>query len=1019
MKNLFQPKSLAAKLDEYCLDDNWFKTAQEIFNRWNTQVELSKEKENQQQFLQEFFGVILGYQAIAGKKDNSLWWESGSKVDGTKPDGILGFNLLSYKTGEIDNQKIGDIRAVIELKDANTNLDAKQNRKNSNYSPVEQAFSYASKVGGNCEFVIVSNFIETRLYLAGDQSRAHVFFLKDLAENKEKQKEFHFLLAKNRLFSLTQKLSPTHNLNKTPSGKEIEEEFYAHYKNLRQDIWQDLIKLNTNPKFSKNFYLYKAQKLIDRIIFIRFCRENGALDNDAVLEALNHELVAGKYNRLKLLFSAMDLGNANFGIAKFNGGLFAPDLEMDELQVSDPIIDKIKTLYDYNFGSDLDINILGHIFEQSISDLENLTNSNEKKRKKDGIFYTPAFVTKYIVESAVGGWLDDQKAQIKSKIKDGENSAEFWQEYAKKLAAIKVLDPACGSGAFLVEVFDFLQKQWQQVASHIKTNFTYLDILTKNIFGVDLNPTSVGITKLSLWLKTAHHRQPLCALDGNIKIGNSLIDDENVAGYYHEFEGRFVQETIDAQGGLFAQEDFSQSKKDIEENFKKSLAFKWHQEFPQVFTPIKNDSKQSGFDVVVGNPPYVSAVTQKLSKELRDYYIKIYRHVSGAFDLYMLFLLQGVFLLNKNGKFGWVIPNKLLSSEYSKKGLEYLASNCQCSSYDVSFLKIFENVGVYPIIFLGSNGKNGLKKYSIKSFEPFYSEEEKTFFKNYKTFTEFGIKVECGAAGFEAQKIAQNIHEKNQENLIPFAVSGSVDRFNLDLENVQYMKKNYQRAFVDQKCVSQNRQKLWGEPKIIVAGMTKKVEAIYYKEPLGLGVGIYAINDCKEFHPLCLLAILNSKFITFWMKESFKDKHLAGGYLAINAGNIECFPLVEIYNQKPLVEKAQKMLELNQDFHQKVSEFLDFFCQKFSIKKTTRNLQNWHQLSFGELTQEILKQKIKLESDIEFGFKKLFEKQKLICQNLQNQIDQTDNEIDALVYQIYQLDAAEIELIENLNSNCV
>jgi hypothetical protein len=107
------------------------------------------------------------------------------------------------------------------------------------------------------------------------------------------------------------------------------------------------------------------------------------------------------------------------------------------------------------------------------------------------------------------------------------------------------------------------------------------------------------------------------------------------------------------------------------------------------------------------------------------------------------------------------------------------------------------------------------------------------------------------------------------------------------------------------------------------------------------------------------------------------------------------------------------MLDLNQDFHQKKSEFLDYFCQKFSLKKATKNLQNCYQLSFGEFAQEISKQKIALASDVEFEFKKLFEKQKLLCQNLQSQIDQTDNEIDHLVYWVYGLDAAEIVLIKD------
>ena len=270
----------------------------------------------------------------------------------------------------------------------------------------------------------------------------------------------------------------------------------------------------------------------------------------------------------------------------------AEDKDLDSLEISDEIIDKIVILYSYDFGSDLDVNILGHIFEQSISDIENLTGNNEEKRKKDGVFYTPAYITEYIVKEAVGGWLADRKAEITAK----EGSKEWWLEYAEKLKSIKILDPACGSGAFLVKVFDYLQNEWQEVPEEIKTeikaeiktetktNWNYKDILTNNIYGVDINPASVSITKLSLWLKTAHYREPLTTLDNNIKIGNSLIDNPDIAGYYSEFEGKIVQEHIKSEGSLL---DFTAIEEIKNEGVKKSLAFKWEKEFKEVFKELE------------------------------------------------------------------------------------------------------------------------------------------------------------------------------------------------------------------------------------------------------------------------------------------------------------------------------------------------------------------------------------------------------------------------------------------------
>ncbi|MCE2687316.1 MAG: N-6 DNA methylase [Rickettsiales bacterium] len=523
MKNLFSKNQIEAKLKLYQIDSKIIEKAREIATRWLNNVDLTKETENQESFLREFFIDILGYQAIAGKTNNSLWWESGSIVDGKKPDGILGFNLNSYKSDSL-TEKVGDIRVVIELKDSSVNLDKKQQRKDYGGTPVEQGFRYASKVGGKCEFVIIANFSEIRLYKSSDQSKFHSFKLEDLANDDNKIKEFHFLLSKDRLFTKNQNQSPVHNLDTTAKGEDIEKKFYKHYSTLREEIWHNLLDLNAEKHYGRNFYLYKAQKLIDRIIFIRFCKENGALDNDAVIQALDQKFIKGKYNRMKHLFTAMNEGNPEIGIAKFNGGLFAEDKDLDCLNISDEIIDKIVILYSYDFGSDLDVNILGHIFEQSISDLENLTGDNEKKRKKDGVFYTPAYITEYIVKEAVGGWLADRKAEITAK----EGSKEWWLEYTEKLKSIKILDPACGSGAFLVKVFDYLQNEWQEVSEEIKTEI-------KAEIKTGFNEAFIIDTKT---------KEELCLADPkSAEIIRPVLGGQNTGHYSHEWAGLWVINT--------------------------------------------------------------------------------------------------------------------------------------------------------------------------------------------------------------------------------------------------------------------------------------------------------------------------------------------------------------------------------------------------------------------------------------------------------------------------------------------
>ena len=215
------------------------------------------------------------------------------------------------------------------------------------------------------------------------------------------------------------------------------------------------------------------------------------------------------------------------------------------------------------------------------------------KRKKEGIFYTPEYITRYIVKESIGGWLDDRKKElgfyelpelsaedyqsiklIRKKISGSfantlkynnkvEKHLAFWEAYKEKLRNIKVLDPACGSGAFLNQAFDFLYNEGQFVNDKLSAlrlgqrEIFELDkhILTNNIFGVDLNAESVEITKLSLWLKTANKGKELTALDDDLKCGNSLIDNPAIAGdkafnWFLEFP-RYLKKKIKKHGMLY------------------------------------------------------------------------------------------------------------------------------------------------------------------------------------------------------------------------------------------------------------------------------------------------------------------------------------------------------------------------------------------------------------------------------------------------------------------------------------
>ncbi len=637
-QTIFAPKDFdPAKLDRAFQDIPSIEEKKKKIERWQALIQTGrllsmKEEQLQDEFLKTFFGDVLGYSYDISADTCQLEIERSTEFDNKKPDGVLGF---FHRDGE------ATVKAVIELKGSKINLDKKQNRKDFPGTPVEQAFSYVPKMGGQCRWVIVSDFVEIRLYHASDMRRFERFFIPDLLVNGD-LKRFFFLLYKDRLFWQNGGVSPVESLleNRQATLEKIEADFYGDYAAKR------LLLLNAlrrgNPTRSDDELMGCTQRLLDRLIFIAFVRDMpivkdvfGNLARSYDESFSTHPHLA--WQLLKDLFSAFDKGYSKKSkiIPPFNGGLFQPDHLLENLALADEtVFEMIDFMRRYDFKSELDVNILGHIFEKSISDIEkikaDLAASNDlpapppdqvNKKKKQGIFYTPEYITHYIVEQAVGGWLDERRSEVLASLGVEElvepSTADyatitasgggnplillhriFWKEYQDQLRRIKVLDPACGSGAFLNQVFNHLYVEWKisevELAKLNTPTTTQSDrvnegifasgnggydgdgyrdaairrgIVSNNLYGVDLSAESVEITKLSLWLKTANKSISLANLSENIRQGNSLIDDPAVD----------------------------------------PLAFRWEEGFQEIMA-------DGGFDVVVGNPPYVFGRTGNMKK---------------------------------------------------------------------------------------------------------------------------------------------------------------------------------------------------------------------------------------------------------------------------------------------------------------------------------------------------------------------------------------------------------------------
>ena len=420
-KNIFNRKNLNYLLTKVIQSSiSELPEKQGIINEWinfiqSGNIYSTKETALQGKFLDDIFSKVLGYK---NRIQNTNIWnlnqEQLTTIDSKFADGSLGFF-----TKDTD-----DVRVVIELKDANTNLDEKQHRHNDTRTPIEQAFSYQHKIGKSCKWVIVSNYKEIRLYHHDSSTEYEVFYITELG-NWEQFRRFYYLLCYDNLIAKTgESLIDSLYAKNEAEEVNISKEFYLAFKQVRMKLFEHL-KLN-NPDKPGLVLLEKTQKFLDRFIFMSFCEDNRLLPE----KTFKNIIETGKksfsfsetkiWNELKGLFHAINVGSPPHNINKFNGGLFATDIELDDLIIKDDILVEIAKLTEYDFETDVDVNILGHIFEQSISDIEEIKSVIEgkefdkktSKRKKDGIYYTPEYITKYIVENAVGGWLDDRKKEL-------------------------------------------------------------------------------------------------------------------------------------------------------------------------------------------------------------------------------------------------------------------------------------------------------------------------------------------------------------------------------------------------------------------------------------------------------------------------------------------------------------------------------------------------------------------------------------------------------------------------------
>jgi type I restriction-modification system DNA methylase subunit len=488
---------------------------------------------------------------------------------------------------------------------------------------------------------------------------------------------------------------------------EVDDEFLAEIERWRELLAHNLVL--RNPTLRGRDVNWAVQQIIDRIVFLRIC-EARDLETFEQLRAL---LNGGHtYARLQELFRRADL--------RYNSGLFhfevekdraeAPDTLTPSLAIDDKVLkDIIEHLYfpqsPYEF-SVLPADILGHVYERFLGKVIRLTPGRQVKieekpevRKAGGVYYTPTYIVDYIVRQTVGPLVEGKTP--------GQVGASLADARRPRGTPLRILDAACGSGSFLLGAYQFLL-DWH-LAEYLKDPDRWLKgkqpplerasggitrlsieerkrILMNNIYGVDIDPQAVEVTKLSLLLKVLEGEgvaaqmsflpeRVLPDLGRNIKCGNSLIGPEF-------YDGKLDLPDEDAVGRV--------------------NAFDWAREFPEAMAA-------GGFDAVIGNPPYIriQALQEWAPLEV-EHYKRAYRAASkGNYDIYVVFVEKGLQLLNEHGKLGFILPHKFFNAQYGES-LRKLLSKGQHLSKVVHFgdQQVFEGATTYTcLLFLEKGGR--------------------------------------------------------------------------------------------------------------------------------------------------------------------------------------------------------------------------------------------------------------------------------------------------------------------------
>lgn len=974
----------------------------------------SKEEEYQGEFLIDLFVNILGY--TKKPHDNfNLVTEQKNVKDSKKADGAI----------VIDQS----VKAVIELKGTNT----------TDLNKIEtQAFGYKNNQP-DCTYVITSNFEKLRFYI--DNATEHLEFnLFQLTET-----EFELLYLCLAFENIVKDIPIKIKADSVSQEDVITKKLYKDYSLFKSELYNNLVSLN--PDFEPIELFKKSQKLLDRFLFIFFAEDRNLLPTNLIFrinkewkELQQMRMEVSLYDRYKRYFVDLNEGakvtlpafsqtathhKEEHQIYAYNGGLFKPDPILDSIKIDDAVLfQHTEKLSHYDFQSEVDVNILGHIFENSLNEFDEVKanlqgdsiDKTKTKRKKDGVFYTPKYITKYIVDNTIGKLCTDKKAEMqivetdytidkKRQKKTMQALVQKLTDYRSWLLQLTICDPACGSGAFLNQALDFLiaehryidELQAKLFGDALILSDIEKSILENNLFGVDLNEESVEIAKLSLWLRTAQTNRKLNDLSNNIKCGNSLIDDAAIAG---------------------------------------ESAFDWKAEFPQVFS-------KGGFDVIIGNPPYVNSKEEMFSKTTKDFFIANYKTSAYQIDLYILFLEKSISLISKNGISSMIVPNSWLNNLFLKNVREFFLKNTLVAEIVSMPSNTFldANVDTMIVTFGSMNPtvQTNLTNFKNGQFNTFGQVnqidwlKEKNYIINVHLTSEINKlfkKINSNSCSLESlSEIGRGVgiyhkrigHTKEFIESDPYQSNHIVDDTFLPYLRGKYVQSAYLSWNKDSyisygNWLAEPRDPKFFTGKRIVLRQipSKRLIASYLEDDFVIDQSVFIarFKDTTKLSPKAIMAILGSKLLSFYFRFYYSE--FDDLFPKVKLQHFKSFPISKKLTtiDKELDEKANLLIDCKKTFFENNQKFQRTIQRKFKIEDLPKTLQVWYLLKYSDFIKEIAKKKVKLSLAEEAEWEEYFNTEAAKALKLKATIDATDREIDAMVYKLYGLTTEEIAIVE-------